>query len=461
MTDAAPTPAARRRVSVTVAALTVGTALNPLNSSMIAVALIALRDDFGIDLATVTWVITVFYIASIVGQPLMGRLVDALGARRVFVAGMVSVLAGALLAPLGGSFVLVCVARVLMALGTSAAFPAAMALVGPLSARSAIPTTQLLARIQVSNTAGAALGPVLGGVLVAVAGWQAVFLVNLPLAIAAGVGVALLAPRDTPRGTVTGRALVGTLDPLGVAAFAAGITAVVVVVLDTGEGVQWWLRAGGAVMLALFVWRELAARTPFIDLRLMVRGGALSTAYLAFTVFSTLFYAAFFGLPQFLEESGGYSPALAGVLMLPLAAMTVVLAPIVARIMTRRGARPVLVWGAVLLVPAAAALAIGVVTTAPGWMLVMAGAVGIPYCIVSLAITQIVQRSAPAGTVGAASGLLASTRFIGATVATVILGRVMGDSVTPASWGVLTIVAGSLAVVHLVVVLVGARTLRV
>ena len=89
----------RRQANLTMTALTVGTALNPLNSSMIAVVLLALQRDFGLSLATVTWVITVFYIAAIIGQPLMGRIVDAIGPRRIFVIGMaVVVIAAATLA---------------------------------------------------------------------------------------------------------------------------------------------------------------------------------------------------------------------------------------------------------------------------------------------------------------------------------------------------------------------------
>ena len=87
------------RTGLAVAGLSLGTALNPLNSSMIAVALVVLREDFGLDVATVTWVITSFYLTSAAGQPLMGRLADRFGPRRLFELGMVLVAVTCALAP--------------------------------------------------------------------------------------------------------------------------------------------------------------------------------------------------------------------------------------------------------------------------------------------------------------------------------------------------------------------------
>lgn len=99
------------RPGLAVAALSIGTALNPLNSSMIAVALVVLREDFALDVATVTWVITAFYLASAAGQPLMGRLADRFGPRRLFTFGMALVAVTCAIAPFLPSFALVCVAR--------------------------------------------------------------------------------------------------------------------------------------------------------------------------------------------------------------------------------------------------------------------------------------------------------------------------------------------------------------
>lgn len=448
-----------RRIGWTVAALSLGTTLNPLNSSMIAVALLSLQRDFGLTIAQVTWVIAVFYIASTVGQPLMGRVIDAFGPRRVFVAGMAVVVVAGAMAPLGG-FGFVLASRGTLALGTSVAFPAAVALVGPLARAGGFSPPRLLARIQISNTTAAALGPVVGGLLIAVAGWQAIFLVNIPLALAGLISVWLLAPRDTAREAVTGRAIVRVLDPAGVVSFAIGVVALLVVLLGAGGDATWVLVAVGVLAIAAFVWRERRARAPFIDVRMLAANRALTLSYLGFAVFTALYYLAFFGLPQFLEAHAGYSTAIVGLLMLPLSGMTIAVAPLVARVIDRRGLVVVVVLTAALLLVAAGMLSIGVVTTAPGWMLLMAAFMGIPYCMGSLSMTEAVRRTAPSEAVGVASGLLQSTRYLGAIAATVVLGHMLSDGVDATAWGGVVIAAVAVGVVYLGIALFQAAALR-
>ena len=116
-----------------VAGLSLGTALNPLNSSMIAVALVVLREDFGLDVATVTWVITAFYLTSAAGQPLMGRLADRFGPRRLFMLGMALVAVTCALAPSRRTSRCCAWRGPFMALGTATAYPSAVVMVGALA----------------------------------------------------------------------------------------------------------------------------------------------------------------------------------------------------------------------------------------------------------------------------------------------------------------------------------------
>ena len=112
------TRAARRPVGWIVVALATGTALSALNSGMIAVALSTLRGEFHVDVPTVTWVISAFYLASAVLQPLMGRFADRYGALRVFTVGMVVVAVAGAAGPFAPTLEWLCVVRVVLAIGT-------------------------------------------------------------------------------------------------------------------------------------------------------------------------------------------------------------------------------------------------------------------------------------------------------------------------------------------------------
>ncbi|ANF33302.1 MFS transporter [Leifsonia xyli] len=463
---------ARPRTGAAVAALSLGTLLNPLNSSMIAVALVSLQRDFHVDVTTVTWVITSFYLASAVGQPLMGRLADRFGPRRLFLFGMVVVALACALTPFSGSFLAVCIGRVALAIGTATAFPSAIAMLRPLSARSGVQTPRLLGRIQIANTSGAAIGPVLGGALVTFLGWQAIFWINVPLAVLTFFGLWLFAPSAvelraarsdaatpaprepatevaTKREPVPLRRTLAESDIPGILLFVATLTSLLVFLLDLHPTPLWWLLPVTVIAGGLFAWRELRCAHPFLDLRLLAANRRLLMIYLSFAIFNVVYYSAFFGLPQYLQTHGGYSAGVAGLLMFPLAAVTIVVTPLAARSIGAVGLRPTLLAGAGALVVGAALLGVAAVTTAPWVVLVLTAALGVPYCVVSLSMNQALYSAARPEDSGVAAGIFQTSRYVGAIVATTVLGLLFSGGTTGSSWLTAVGVATGLAVVHL------------
>ena len=435
------------RTGLAVAGLSLGTALNPLNSSMIAVALVVLRADFGLDVATVTWVITSFYLASAAGQPLMGRLADRFGPRRMFMLGMGTVAITCTLAPFSPNFALLCVARAVMALGTATAYPSAVVMIGAIAQRAGTESSRPLGRIQMANTSAAAVGPVAGGLLVGQVGWEALFLVNVPLALAALFIVRKVAPADGVRERGSLARLAKDSDIPGIAAFVGSLLLVMMALLDVAPGCRWWMLGAGTAIAALFVWRELRFSPPFLDLRLLGRNRPLMLVYLGFAVFSSVYYFVFFGLPQLLQEAGGYDPGLVGLLMLPLAAMSVLATPWAVRAMGKFGVRPVLIAGVVLLTMVAALMWLLTGSLAIPLVLALTTLMGIPYGAVGIATNQGMFLSVRPQERGVAAGIYQTCRYVGAITATVLIGVFAGGGVDQASWGLMVLAMLALSAV--------------
>ncbi|UVJ40554.1 MFS transporter [Arthrobacter sp. CJ23] len=438
------------RPGLAIAALGLGTSLNPLNSSMIAVALVVLREDFALDVGTVTWVITSFYLASAAGQPLMGRLADRFGPRRLFTFGMALVVVTCAVAPFLPNFALVCVARALMAVGTATAYPSAVVMVTELSRLAGLPSTRPLGRIQMANTSAAAVGPVVGGLLVSLLGWQALFAINVPLALLALVVVHRAAPADAGRETGSLGKLIRESDIPGILAFVTSLTLAMMALLNVMPGYRWWLLGAATVLAGLFAWRELRFSPPFLDLRLLGRNRPLLLVYLLFVVFSGVYYFVFFGLPQLLQEAGHYDAGLVGLLVLPLPAVSVLVTPLAARFIERFGVRSVMIAGALALAGASGALGLLTLSLWPPLVLVAAALMGVPYGAVSTASNQGLYVSARPEERGVAAGIFQTCRYLGAITATVLIGVLYGPGVNQANWGLMVLVMLGLSSVVLV-----------
>ncbi len=141
--------------------------------------------------------------------------------------------------------------------------------------------------------------------------------------------------------------LIRDSDIPGILAFVTSLMLAMMALLNVMPGYRWYLLGAATVIGALFAWRELRFQPPFLDLRLLGRNRPLLLVYLLFVVFSGVYYFAFFGLPQLLQEAGNYDAGVVGLLMLPLAALSVVVTPLTVRFIERFGVRSVLITGGV------------------------------------------------------------------------------------------------------------------
>ncbi len=284
---------------------------------------------------TLSWVFTAYNIGVASLLLISGWLSDTRGRKRCFLIGLGVFAAGSILSGLAWSAPALISGRIVQSVGGSLLNPAGLALV-----LTAFPPERRQAAVGIWGISGglaAAVGPTLGAMLVESAGWRAVFLINVPIAIA-GIPIGLKVMRESRADQVP-----RTVDLIGVpmASLAVGVLVLAIV-----QGEDWGWTSGrtigcvvAAVVLATgFVRRSRSHPAPLFDLTLY-----RTRSYLIATIGAVLFTISFFGwlvqLPNFLESQWGYSVLKAGFAIAPGPALTTFLTPALGRVTDRFGHR--------------------------------------------------------------------------------------------------------------------------
>ncbi|MER5386066.1 MFS transporter [Streptomyces sp. NPDC002688] len=441
-----------------IAPMVLGSVLNPVNSSMIAVALVPIGSALGAPPAQTAWLVSGLYLATAVGQPVVGRLVDMYGPRRLYLAGTATVGIAGLLGALSPNLGALVAARVLLGFGTSAAYPAAMHLTRSQAERTGQDSPAgVLTALAVSAQTVAVVGPTLGGLLIGVGGWRTIFLVNVPLSLACLVLGALRLPKvrkptphpagrppahpvpptpgtnaaahpnttpesatpepatpesATSRGEAHASGARG-IDLVGMVLFAALLVTMMLFLMKP-RAADWYLPVIGLAAGAAFARRELRTPEPFIDLRVLGGNRPMLATYLRQFLSYTTAYAFLYGFTQWLEEGRGLHAAAAGLVLLPLSLSALVVSGVTGR---REAVRGKLLMGSLVQI----AGCVGLLTVHAGsaiWVLAAFGAVmGVPQGLNGLANQNALYRQADPARMGSAAGLLRTATYLGAMAA--------------------------------------------
>ena len=407
--------------------LVLGTLLNPINSSMIAVTLVPIGIAFGAAPSTTLWLVSALYLATAVGQPAFGRLVDRHGSRPVYLAGTALVGLAGLLGTLAPSIGMLILARVLLGLGTCAAYPAAMSLIRSEAARTGRSTPGgILTALAVAAQASAAIGPTLGGLLVGAGGWRTVFAVNIPLSLACLVLGHLRLPRTPARAAEHAERPRTGLDAAGMLLFTGTVTAALLFLMAPSAA-HWYLLPAAALLAAALAARELRTADPFIDLRMLGSNRPLLLTYVRQILYSTVTYCMLYGFTQWLEQGRGLSESGAGLIMLPLSLSAIGVATLTGR---RKEIRGKLVVGSSVAALGAALLTL-LRSGSPIWLLIVVAVLsGLPQGLNGLANQNALYRQAPAERMGTASGLLRTFQYGGAMIASAAIAGVFPHRAT-------------------------------
>ncbi|HLQ35258.1 MAG TPA: DHA2 family efflux MFS transporter permease subunit [Chloroflexota bacterium] len=302
-----PQYAHKWRVFATVAC---GSFMATIDLSVVNLALPSLRATFGIDVAQVEWVV-LSYLLTITSLLLtMGRLADLVGRARLYNLGFVVFTAGSILCGASPSILALILFRLVQAVGASMLISSATAVL--LDAFPANQRGQIMGLNGTIFSAGAMVGPTLGGVLLTYLGWRSIFLVNVPV----GVLGMILAFRFLPRqpGLKNVR-----FDVLGSVLLGLSIV-FLLLAINQGQQVGWTARvlalaAAAVLLIVAFIARELTAPEPLLRFGLF-RTRGFTNALLAQTACSLAMASNLFLLPFFLVAIQGRPEAQAGTILL-------------------------------------------------------------------------------------------------------------------------------------------------
>lgn len=439
-----------------VAPLYMGSTLNPINSSMIATALVPIAAFMRVSVAQTTILVTALYLASSIAQPTAGKLSAEFGPRRVFLAGILMVLLGGLLGGFGRDLTMLVVSRILIGVGTSTAYPSAMLLIRRRaeSAGMSKPPGNVLGALQIAGVVTGAVGLPIGGVLVDAWGWRTTFLVNIPFALVALVMAALWIPKDAHmEGTKTVRELSSRIDITGILGFAATISSLMVFLFSLPRP-EWIALCVAVVLGVLLIWWELRAKHPFIDVRMLASNLALTRTYARFASLMLCIYTVLYGVTEWIGAARGTSALEAGLLLLPMSALS---ALVVGPISKRNLVRGPLIVAAGSSIVASIGVLFLTTSTPIIWILLITLIFGVTMGTMASGNQTALYMQVSADQIGTASGLFRTFGYIGSIASSALIGIVFHTKVSDTGMHRIAIMMIAVSVIALIMTIADRR----
>jgi MFS family permease len=395
---------------------------NPLNSSLIVTALIPIGLEFHVGPLQTSWLISGLYLSSAVGQTVMGKLVDALGARRVLLAGLMISLCAASLGALAPSLAWLIAARVLLGVGNSAGFPAAMSILRRINGEGAPVPTNAISLLTIAAQVSVSAGPALSGIIVVLFGWRAIFSLNLPICVLTAVLVLVCLPPDPRRTRTDARTVLADLDVPGIVLFALAMTMLMFAVQPFA--LRGAVLAAGLLCALGFVVRELRVARPFIDLGLIGRTRGLGRTIARQAVNMGVIYTFFYATAEWLQDAHRAPAAVVGLMNIPNATISIGAAATLGRTLSPRSG---LIAGSVAGL-AAVSLTFGWNAASSYLLIAVAlGCAGAHSGLVGVSSQSILYAQTPAGYVGLTAGIFRTTQYVGGIIAATLMGLAFGS----------------------------------
>jgi EmrB/QacA subfamily drug resistance transporter len=396
--------------------------MGQLDASIVTVALPSLQHSFHTSVGSVTWVGLSYLLVLVATVTAVGRFADMWGRKLLYVYGFIVFIIGSVLCGFAPDLGALIAFRALQAVGAAMLQANSLAII-----LLVVPTKSLGRAIGLQGAAqaiGLALGPTVGGLLLAAGGWRLIFFVNVPLGLLGATAALLLVPRSVQlcrRAAFDWRGL-GLFFPTVVALLSA---------ISFGATLGWTapviigLFIAAAVLAVMFIRRERSTSAPMIPLTLF--HNSRFSAGIASGLGS---YLVMFGvlllIPYYLERSLHAGTARAGLELMAMPLAFGIVAPLAGRVADRVGARPLTVSGMTLV--AASLFTLSALRPGTFGLLLLLSLIGIGLGLFTSPNNAAIMGAAPTDQAGMASGILNMTRGFGTALGLALTGLVFAVS---------------------------------
>lgn len=321
-------------------ALFFGSFFSTLASSTINIALPVLQREFSTDLSTIQWVMTGFMLAMGTFAPVTGYFGERFSYKRLYVFSLAGFTLASVFCAMSNTVAVLIAFRILQGVFCGVIVPSAMAVI-----YQVIPREKQAVAIGIwaaSAMLAPAIGPTLSGYILEHVSWHWIFWMNLPIGIIAIIMVQLFMPYYRMK-------VPQSFDFLGFITVIAS-SASILVALSQGRAWGWTssgtlsLLIGGFIILGVFLWRELTAKSPLLNLRVF-KSGRYTMALVITCILNISLYSGMLMTPVFLQNIQGVSPMDAGLILLPSSLAMAVAMPFVGKLYNKVGPRVLTVTG--------------------------------------------------------------------------------------------------------------------
>ncbi|MFP3846224.1 MFS transporter [Priestia filamentosa] len=415
-----------------ISAIALGVILNPLNTSMITVALPEIKKEFLLTSKDITWLIASYFIVCAIFLPLIGKISDFYGRKKIFLLGLILVSISSFAAPLSQNMLTLLGMRAIQAIGTSALYPAGIGIV-----RSCVKKNQnrVIGLLSVFATTSAAFGPTISGLLIHLGGWHVIFYVNFPIIIISAILAIIFIPNDKAIVTETFK-----WDGIGIILFSFLISFWIYFLQTLKSGLNVWILIGSLALTFLFYFFEKKKTQPFIDVVFLKENSNISLVYIQYIFATLVFFAMLLSMPMYLQSVLMLSPKLTGIIMLSLSISAMIITPIATRWIEKSGYRIPLITGVIIGI-VGVILLITIKHSSPlYWISIVLSTVGLSNGILNIGLQTLLYSSVSVSESGTASGLFLTSRFMGNILASSIFGLMFASGVNDINKDWMTII---------------------